>query len=165
MNPLPIRIVCGGQTGADRGAMNAALDRGVPLGGWCPEGRKSEDGTIPQFYPLTELPGSDYPQRTLRNVLDSDATCIVRFNDIDAGSKLAAAACRREGKPYTYLDAHELDSDEAARALEQFVVDNGVHVLNVSGPRASTHPAAESWTRAALRTFLMALQFGRARKP
>ena len=162
MNPLPIRIVCGGQTGTDRGAMMAALDRGIPLGGWCPDGRKAEDGPIPAFYPLRELPGSDYPERTLRNVLDSDATCIVRFHDIDAGSKLAAAACRREGKPYTYLDAHDVDSDEAARALTQFVRENGVLVLNVSGPRASVHPAAESWTRAALRSFLTGLQTRRA---
>lgn len=158
MNPLPIRIVCGGQTGSDRGAMLAALDRGIPLGGWCPDGRKAEDGTIPVFFPLRELPGADYPERTLRNVLDSDATCIVRFHDVDAGSKLAAAACRREGKPYTYLDAHQLDSDDAAEALARFVSENDVRVLNISGPRASAHPAAESWTRAALRACLAALQ-------
>ncbi|MEM1263741.1 MAG: putative molybdenum carrier protein [Pseudomonadota bacterium] len=161
MNPIPLRIVCGGQTGADRGAMMAAFDRGVPLAGWCPSGRKAEDGTIPSFYPVRELADSDYPERTLRNVLDSDATCIVRFSDVDAGSKLAAAACRREDKPYLYLDAHELDSDDAAGVLEGFIREHAVAVLNVSGPRASTHPAAESWTRAALRRCLAALQSGR----
>ncbi|MEL7537269.1 MAG: putative molybdenum carrier protein [Pseudomonadota bacterium] len=161
MNPLPLRIVCGGQTGTDRGAMLAALDRGVPIGGWCPDGRKAEDGPIPLFYPLRELPGSDYPERTLRNVLDSDATCIVRFDGVDAGSKLAAAACRREGKPYTYLDAHTIDSDDAAAELESFIREHKIKVLNVSGPRASAHPAAEAWTRAALRSCLTTLQMSR----
>ena len=158
-----IRIVTGGQTGADRGALLAAMDRGVPCGGWCPEGRKAEDGRIPAVFPLRELASADYPERTVRNVHDSDATCIVRFESVDAGSKLAAAACRREGKPYIYLDAHKTDSDKAAQELLEFVREHAVTCLNVSGPRTSEHPAAKSWTRATVREFLILLD-GRRRR-
>lgn len=153
-----IRIITGGQTGADRGAMQAALDRGIPCGGWCPEGRKAEDGSIPLIYPVRELPGGDYAERTVRNALEADASCIVRFDTTDPGSKLATAACRREEKPYLYLEAHETEAETAAMELLEFVKANSVHVLNVSGPRASLHPAAAAWTRAVVRIFLMALQ-------
>ncbi len=157
MRNRSIEIISGGQTGADRGALMAALDRGVPCGGWCPEGRKAEDGSVPAFFPVRVLAGADYPERTLKNVLDSDATCIVRFTALDPGSKLAAAACRREDKPYVYLDAHDIDTQDAARKLLEFVRENDVSKLNISGPMASLHPAAETWTRAAVRVFLIAL--------
>ncbi|MEM7278211.1 MAG: putative molybdenum carrier protein [Pseudomonadota bacterium] len=153
-----IRIISGGQTGSDRGALMAALDRGVPCGGWCPADRKAEDGLIPSIYPVRELANADYPERTLRNVLDSDATCIIRFTTVDAGSKLAAAACRREKKPYLYLDAHDTDTDEAGVQLLAFIRENDITVLNVSGPRASAHPAAASWTRTVVRQCLSDIQ-------
>ena len=53
---FPITILSGGQTGADRAALDAAIDCGVPCGGWCPAGRRAEDGTVPTRYPLVELP-------------------------------------------------------------------------------------------------------------
>jgi putative molybdenum carrier protein len=72
----PIKIVSGGQTGADRAALDWALARGVPCGGWCPKGRKAEDGPIDLKYPLKETPSSSYLQRTEWNVRDSDATVV-----------------------------------------------------------------------------------------
>jgi hypothetical protein len=44
------KIVSGGQTGADRAALDWAISRGVPHGGWCAKGRKAEDGPIPARY-------------------------------------------------------------------------------------------------------------------
>src|SRR5256885_2018978 len=77
---MKIRIVSGGQTGADRAALDAAMEACVECGGWCPAGRMAEDGVIPDRYPVIELPeGGGYEQRTLRNVLDSDATVILSF--------------------------------------------------------------------------------------
>jgi len=164
MTQKTVKIVSGGQTGTDRGALMAALDRGVPCGGWCPEGRKAEDGSIPRFFPVSELESADYKERTVKNVMDTDATCIVHFNGLDEGSKLAAAACRREQKPYLYLDAHEIDSITAATDLLRFVREHDVDTLNVSGPRASLHPAAQAWTRATIREFLIYLS-DRRRSP
>ncbi len=57
-----IRIVSGGQTGVDRGALDAALALGVTCGGWCPSGRTAEDGTMPAGFPLDELPGGRLPR-------------------------------------------------------------------------------------------------------
>ncbi len=69
----------GGQTGVGRGALDAALDVGRPCGGWCPAGRRAEDGRIPDRYPLAEVSAPGYAARTLRNVLDSDGTVIIHF--------------------------------------------------------------------------------------
>ena len=58
------KIISGGQTGVDRAALDVALAFNIPCGGWCPKGRKAEDGVIAAQYPLTETPSPDYSQRT-----------------------------------------------------------------------------------------------------
>jgi hypothetical protein len=73
------KIISGGQTGVDRGALDAALEASFPCGGWCPKGRKAEDGPIPARYPLKEMDGPAYRLRTERNVRDSDGTLILFF--------------------------------------------------------------------------------------
>jgi hypothetical protein len=41
------KVVSGGQTGADRGGLEASQRCGVPTGGWVPHGRRAEDGALP----------------------------------------------------------------------------------------------------------------------
>jgi hypothetical protein len=65
--PHSLIIISGGQTGVDRGALDAGLELGAPCGGWCPDGRKAEDGPIPDRYPLDELKGAGYPEPTRCN--------------------------------------------------------------------------------------------------
>ncbi len=100
-----IKIVSGGQTGVDRGALDAALAAGFPCGGWCPADRRAEDGPIPQRYPLTPLPGAGYRQRTQQNLIDSDGTAILFYESVRGGTKLTRDSCVREKKPFVVLDA------------------------------------------------------------
>lgn len=148
------KVISGGQTGVDRGALMAALDRGVPCGGWCPEGRKAEGGRIPDVFPVTPVPGGDYVARTLRNVVDSDGTLIIYFSELEGGTKLTRDICRREGKRVLALDAHDIATDEAAAKIVEFANAYRIETLNVAGPRASRHPAAAAWTRLVLRDAL-----------
>ena len=153
--PIPVeRITSGGQTGVDRGALVAALNRGFPCGGWCPAGRRAEDGVIPEIYPLSELGSSGYRGRTLRNVLDSDGSTIIYFGDLSGGTRLTASYCRAENRPYLLIDAHQTPTDEAARQIAAFVEEYSVVVLNVAGPRASGHPAGHSYAREAITRLL-----------
>lgn len=66
-------LVSGGQTGADRAALDCAIACRVPHGGWCPKGRKAEDGDISTSYQLKETPNHNHVQRTDWNVRDSIA--------------------------------------------------------------------------------------------
>jgi hypothetical protein len=71
------RILSGGQTGVDRAALDFAIARQIPHGGWCPAGRRAADGVLDARYQLMETESSGYRQRTKRNVLDADATLII----------------------------------------------------------------------------------------
>ena len=84
-----MKIISGGQTGVDRAALDVAMEYGIDAGGWCPQGRLAEDGIIPDNYPLTELPGADYCQRTRKNVIDSDGSVIIYFGKPAGGLKNA----------------------------------------------------------------------------
>lgn len=99
-----IHIVSGGQTGADRGGLDAAIQSAVPHKGWCPKGRKSEDGGIPAHYLLTETTSADYRVRTEANVKDSDATVIFTRGDLEGGSLLTAQMARKRTKPWLHVD-------------------------------------------------------------
>jgi hypothetical protein len=81
-------IVSGGQTGADRAALDWALARGVECGGWCPKGRKAEDGPIDPKYRLKETPSAAYLQRTEWNVRDSDGTVLFSIEPTLTGGSL-----------------------------------------------------------------------------
>lgn len=142
-----LSIVSGGQTGADRGALSAAMDCGIPCGGWCPEGRKAEDGAIPPRFPVRELPGAGYAERTKRNVADADGTVVVYCGELEGGSALTASACRQQHKPLCLIDRGRLASGEGAEALAAFITEHDIDVLNVAGPRASKWPDAERCVR------------------
>lgn len=136
-------IASGGQTGADRGGLEAAIHCGIPHAGWCPKGRKAEDGPIPARYALTEMQSSDYLARTEANVVDTDATVIFTNGALGGGSLKTAEFAKKHGKPWIHVDVDKLTRDVAVKAivdwLEQVRRGDGV-ILNVAGQRASKAP-------------------------
>ena len=142
-----MKIVSGGQTGVDRGALDAALAAGVACGGWCPAGRLAEDGALDARYPLTSLPSRDYAERTRRNVQDSDGTLLIHFGPLEGGTALTAAHCAKLGKPHLLLDATRLSRQAAADAATDFIRTHAIATLNLAGPRASRQPAAYDYAR------------------
>ena len=147
---MELKIVSGAQTGVDRAALDAAMDAGIAAGGWCPEGRKAEDGVIPDKYPVEVLPGAGYKQRTRKNVIDSDATLVIYFGYLSGGTEQTVVICIREKKPYLLVDAQELSIERAAERIKEFVKYKEISTLNVAGPRASGEPDAYLYTRRVL---------------
>ncbi len=141
------RIVSGGQTGVDRAALDVAMALGFPVGGWCPKGRRAEDGVISETYPLTETPLAEYAQRTAWNVRDTDGTLVLLFNKPSPGTKVTIEEARVQGKALLLIDltAYPKGIDVAA-----WMVANGIQVLNVAGPRQSEAPGVYEAARAFL---------------
>ena len=153
-----LEIISGGQTGVDRGALDAALELGARCGGWCPEGRLAEDGRIPDRYPLVVLGGGSYADRTRRNVEDSDGTLILHFGPFSAGTLYTVEVCAELLKPFCAIDGSEVAAAEAATQVREFLDDNDIHRLNVAGPRASHCPAAHGYARDVIRAVLTAVR-------
>ncbi len=130
-------IVSGGQTGADRAALDFALAKGVEHGGWCPKGRRAEDGRLPERYRLLETPERNYRQRTEWNVRDSDGTLIVINLELSGGTRYTLDVARKLGKPFLLM---EKGGREKEKELLDWLENNRVQVLNVAGPRSSTEP-------------------------
>jgi hypothetical protein len=141
MNPVyelsdDFKIVAGGQTGADQAGLDWAIANGVAHGGWCPKGRRSEDGPIDLCYRLKETPSSKYLERTEWNVRDSDATVIFTLDEkLDGGSKKTAEIAKRLNKPYIHMRPRVSPSN-----LIKFLERHQVKTLNIAGKRETSAP-------------------------
>jgi len=135
----PLRkIISGGQTGVDRAALDLGVGVGIHIGGWCPKGRRAEDGPIPPNYPLQETPSARLSQRTEWNVTDSDGTLILTFHRPQGGTALTIRVARQLHKPYLVI---HLDQNPDTRLAWNWITLHHIQTLNVAGPRASTYPA------------------------
>lgn len=138
------KIISGGQTGADRAALDFAIARNIPYGGWLPRGRKTEDGALDLKYRLREMPTTDYAKRTEQNVIDADGTVIVFHGFPVAGSALTLEFTRRHERPCLPIDLKETSPEKAAERLVSWLGENRIRILNVAGPRAGRDPAIYS---------------------
>lgn len=145
------RVISGGQTGVDRAALDAALAYGLHCGGWCPKGRRADDGAIPARYPLEETPSADYRDRTERNVRGSDGTLVLSRGAPRGGTALTLRLARRHRKPCLHLDLATHPSPEAARA---WIEREAIRVLNVAGSRENEAPEIYDEARRFLRAVL-----------
>lgn len=102
------KIISGGQTGADRAALDVAIKLGIPHGGWIPKGRRTENGILPDKYQLKEMPTASYPKRTERNILDSDGTLIFSRGALSRGSALTRRIAKKLDKPFMYVDLDKI---------------------------------------------------------
>ncbi len=135
-----LRIVSGGQTGADRAALDWAIAHQIPHGGWCPKGRKAEDGIIDSCYNLTETPSSDYWERTQWNVRDSDGTVVFSIcEEFFAGTLLTVELAKKYEKPCLHICKKLVDINTVNR-FQLFLLEFAIVNLNVAGPRASDEP-------------------------
>lgn len=146
------QIVSGGQTGVDRAALDAALQLNIPCGGWCPKGRRAEDGPIAPSYPLRETPSDDYAQRTEWNVRDSDGTLILAWGEPTGGTGFTLQVARRLNKPCFVIDMNTFPNRAAAEttACVEWAHRHSIAMLNVAGPRQDPDATVYAAARAVL---------------
>ena len=148
----------GGQTGVDRAVLDFCLENQEEVCGWCPAGRKAEDGIIPIHYPLDELEGAGYGERTKANVRDSEGTLILHLGNISGGTQLTAECCRKLGKPFLSLNLISVDKEAQVEELLEFMESEKIRELNVAGPRASEESEAYEKTQFFFQSFWGALK-------
>lgn len=149
-------IISGGQTGADRGALEAAHDLGLARGGMAPRRWRAEDGMIPMWYRTGMMTSASeaYPVRTQSNVEASGGTLIMSFGPLphDSGSMLTANIARKLRKPLLAVNVFEsgYHSEFLLNRVRIWIQTHRIEVLNVAGPRESREPGIQAAVRAAL---------------
>lgn len=146
------KIISGCQTGVDRAALDVAIAHHIPYGGWCPKGRRAEDGIIPVDYILQETPTGRYAERTEWNVRDSDGTLIIAMGPLEGGTLLTQNFARALNKPYFIFNV--MQPSTVAEIIE-WIKRYHIHILNVAGPRASKQPTLYAETKQLLTRLLV----------
>ena len=131
------KIISGGQTGADRSALDFAIDNNIPHGGWIPKGRITETGQLPDKYHLQEMATTSYDIRTEQNVIDSDGTVIISHGNLTGGSALTRTYTIKHHKPCLHLNMNNTTIAEAGGSLNNWIRKNNIEILNVAGSRVS----------------------------
>jgi hypothetical protein len=159
-----MKIISGGQSGADRAALDAALALGLGYGGWCPHGGWAEDfphppGVLPKYPLLRETPLADPAQRTEWNVRDADATLILVEAGglaVSRGTVLARELARKYRKPLLVVDLGAPDAFEHAVAwLCAMIEAHGRDLaLGIGGPRESEAPGIYGRARSTIESVL-----------
>ena len=137
MDLILSKIISGGQTGVDRATLDVALELGLPCGGWCPKGRKAEDGPIDPRYPLKETGSPNYPLRTEKNIRESDGTLVLTKGPVNGGTAFTVRLAIEYEKPHLIID---LDNKIDPRIVREWGEKNQINTLNVAGPRESKLP-------------------------
>jgi aryl-alcohol dehydrogenase-like predicted oxidoreductase len=131
------KIISGGQTGADRAALDVALKFDIPHGGWIPRGRLAEDGRLSDKYNLKEMPTDSYAARTEQNVIDSDGTVIFSHGKPSGGTDYSREMAVKYGKQMLDIDLNQIKFIKAATLIVSWIQSRSIKFLNVAGPRAS----------------------------
>ncbi len=135
-----MKIISGGQTGADQAALDAAIRLDITHGGWVPKGRKTEQGPLAPHYTVKEMPSANYRHRTEKNILTADGTLIFSFGPLSGGSALTQALAIRHAKPFLHIDFEHLTAEKAIEAIEQWLRNEKIDTVNIAGSRASSEP-------------------------
>lgn len=147
-----MKIVSGGQTGADRGGLDAARELGMPFGGWAPKDWRAEDGAIPEVYraSMRTTSSRNYRDRTKRNVFDSDGTLLVSLRTALTGGSLETwSYCEHRRRPRLHVVLTDPLPVINGNLLD-WLGRNRIRVLNVAGPRESKEPGLQDATRRVL---------------
>lgn len=149
---MMLKLVSGGQTGVDQGALEAAIDLGLDYGGWVPKGWKTEEGPLDKRYreKMREHASDDYKQRTRQNVVDSHATLIlVDALPLSGGTLLTKRYCENGHSHFVIAMNEPSAVEKVQKWLRAFFTEDypTPFVLNVAGPRESKSLGIQARTR------------------
>lgn len=133
---MPIKkIISGGQTGAERAALEVALKLDIAHGGWVVKDRLAGNGVIPTKYQLNETPSTGTTDSMEKNVLESDATLIISRGGLTGGALISQKRAMISGRPCLHIDLFVTPVLQAVSIISSWIRLNRIEVLNVTGPQ------------------------------
>lgn len=130
----PGSVISGGQTGVDRAALDWAIAQERPHGGWCPKGRRANDGCLPERYQLRETESPGYAARTRRNVETATTTLLLVEGTLTGGTLLTAKLAERSGARYGVFQIDGPDQEELPNGITGWLTGEDCARLNIAGP-------------------------------
>ncbi len=134
------KVISGGQTGADKAALDVAIELGIQHGGWIPKGRMVEDGRLTDKYKLQETKNIGYSQCTELNILESDGTLILTHGKLTGGSVLIQQISKKHNRPCLHIDLNEINEPKAVQIISTWIEARKMKTMNVTGPRVGKDP-------------------------
>lgn len=142
------RIVSDAQSGAARGALDAAIALGLNHGGAGAFGRQADDGPLDEKYRVRSCPGG-FGERVAANIKNSDGTMLLSFgseNTLDGRTAHARNLTKLKRKAMVHL---QLPYDIAAvtpktlSAVRAWFGRCHISTLNVVGPLEKKEPGLQ----------------------
>ena len=140
------KIISGGQTEADRAALDIAIKLRIPHGGWAPKGRIAETGSFPERFKLQEMQTDNYSKCIKQNVIDSMGTLIISYGAITGDLDYARKTALRHKRQILGIDLNQMDDAKAALLLNDWIQLYRIDVLHVIGPDAKANPYVRNQT-------------------
>jgi hypothetical protein len=138
-----VKVISGGQTGADIAGVKAAKAFGLQTGGTMPKGFKTLDGPKPEYfdlYGMVEHSSDKYPPRTAANVREAHGTVRFAKNFNSYGEKCTLKYIKLYGTPH--FDVSVTDPPPVEYFV-QWLENNNIMVLNVAGNSHKSSPNIE----------------------
>ena len=146
-----IKVISGGQTGADQAGLVAAKNCKLKTGGFMPKGFRTDEGDNPSLgkkFNLEETSSPDYPFRTRLNVANSAAT-IIFGNPNSPGCKLTIKLCNELNKPYLKVSGN-IAIELVVPVIVKWMKTYNVNILNVAGNREKMNLGIFVYTKSTL---------------
>ena len=128
------KIISRGRPGAERAALDAAIKLGIAYGGWIPKGGGTVGSTNADRYNLIEMPTANRTEAFKKNIRESDGTLILSYGTLSSDTANAERTTRRYNIPLLLVDLNSTSSFNAASLINDWIIDNDLSILHVTGP-------------------------------
>ena len=131
------KIISGGQTGADRAALDGNIKLNIPHGGWVARGRKAENAPLTSQYDLKVLSTSSHSVCIEKNIKDSDGTLIFSRENQTSKTKYIRQIVQQQKKHMLHIDLNKTTTYNSALLILSWIKQHNIVTLNVTGPKES----------------------------
>jgi hypothetical protein len=123
------KIISGGQSGVEMGALDAAIKMDIPHEGWCYKRKRTESGVLPEKYNLKPIEMPSYHDRLEKNIIDSDGTVVLSHGQMVLGSKIVRYLAAKNGKPCLHVDLSGCAINHAVSSIRKWIMNNNIETV------------------------------------